>query len=156
MKDAINLIKQFFDSNEWKYDFIEDKNAFTANINMNNIVGVLRIYIFVKDTEYRVYAVLNSIVEEKAYSKVAEYLHRANYGLFNGNFEFDYRDGEVRYKTYVNFEKTTLSASIIEDSIFMPIFMFEKYGENLFRAMLGDANPEQLINDIEKKDSHNS
>src|SRR5438874_9539363 len=32
---------------------------------------------------------------------LADFLTRANYGLYVGNFEMDYNDGEVRYKTSI-------------------------------------------------------
>ena len=35
---------------------------------------------------------------------MAEFLTRANYGLRIGNFEMDFEDGEVRYKSSVDFE----------------------------------------------------
>lgn len=150
MQNTVKLIKEFFDKCEWKYDFIEDQNIFSTNMNMHGIIGVLRIYVFVKETDYRVYAVLNNNAEKNAYPRVAEFLHRVNYGTPVGNFEFDYEDGEIRYKTYVDFEDVELSPSVIENSIFVPIFMFEKYGKNLFRAMLGDESIEMLVNDAEK------
>lgn len=149
MKNVIDLIKKFFESADWAYDFFEEKNIFTASINLNNIVGVLRIYIFVGDSDYLVYTVLNSTVEKSAYAKITEYIHRVNYGLDNGNFEFDYNDGEIRYKTFVNFKDSSLSDSVIEDSIFFPAFMFDQHGKNLFRLMLGEGDPEQLINEGE-------
>lgn len=151
MQNTIRLIKDFFENCKWKYEFDEDKNVFITNINMDGIIGLLRIYIFVKDTDYCVYAVLNNNAEKTAYARVAEYLHRANYGARDGNFEFDYRDGEIRYKTYVNFEGITLSSEIVEDSIFVTIFMFEKYGKNLFRAMLENEDIESLVQDAEKE-----
>ena len=151
MQNTIKLIKQFFEDHKWKYEFVEENNVFTSNINMNSIIGVLRIYIFVKETDYRVYTVLNSNAEETAYTRVAEYLHRVNYGTQEGNFEFDYQDGEIRYKTYVNFDDVTLSPGVIEDSILIPLFMFEKYGKNLFRAMLGNENVQMLAEEAEKK-----
>lgn len=151
MQNTVNLIKQFFENKKWKYDFVEEKTAFVTSVNMNSIVGVLRIYIFVKEKNYRVYTVLNSNAEESAYARVAEYLHRVNYGTIMGNFEFDYRSGEIRYKTYVNIDGTTPSLDVIEDSILFPLFMFEKYGKNLFRAMLSDESAELLVQDAEKK-----
>lgn len=151
MQNTIRLIKAFFEDSKWNYEFDEDKNVFTTNINMGGILGILRIYVFVTDTDYCVYTVLNNNAEKTAYARVAEYLHRANYSFSNGNFEFDYRDGEIRYKTYVNFEGATLSTDIVEDSIYVTIFMFEKYGKNLFRAMLGNEDVESLVRDAEKK-----
>ncbi len=35
----------------------------------------------------------------------AEYLTRANYGMFIGNFELDFNDGEVRYKNQPSISK---------------------------------------------------
>lgn len=152
MENTIRLIKDFFEKENWKYDYIADRTTFTSGVRMNSILGTLRIYIYVQKDAYIVSVVLNSTAEKEHYAEVAEYLHRANYGLHNGNFEFDYRDGEIRYKTYVNFEDIELSASIVEDSIFCPIFMFDKYGKNLMRVMLGEGEPEELINEAENSD----
>src|SRR5450759_4526798 len=35
---------------------------------------------------------------------LADFLTRANYGLYVGNFELDYNDGEIRYKTSIDVE----------------------------------------------------
>jgi hypothetical protein len=35
---------------------------------------------------------------------LADFLTRANYGLYIGNFEMDFNDGEVRYKTSIDVE----------------------------------------------------
>ena len=33
----------------------------------------------------------------------------------------------------------------------IPIFMFDKYGKNLLRLMLGEGNPKELIEEAEKE-----
>lgn len=131
--------------------YIIKSNLFTTNINMNNMLGTLEIYIKIHKNSYVVYVVLNSKIEEPFYDKIAEYLHRANYGMRNGNFEMDYTDGEIRYKTFVGFEGIKLSAKIVERSILVPIFMFEKYGINLYRIILDDDDPKQLIENVEEE-----
>ena len=93
---------------------------------------------------------MSNKAESKFYPQIAEYLHRANYNLLNGNFEFDYNDGEIRYKTYVNFENSQLSNEIIRDSVLIPFFMFEKYGKNLLKLMIDFEDPHKLIVDTEK------
>lgn len=154
MKHTIKLIKNFFEKGEWKYDCKEyddgTRVVFYSSINMNNAIGHLRIFVIVRKDYYVVNVILNSKVEEKYYNQVAEYLHRANFGMNNGNFEFDFDDGEIRYKTYINFEGIELSDDVVTDSILAPIFMFDKYGKNLLRLMLGEANPKELIEEIEK------
>ena len=97
MKNVIDKIKNFFENNDWKYKYNEQDNVFTAGINMGNVLGNVRILIAVDENYYNVYTILNSKAEENYYDSVGEFLHRANYGLRNGNFEMDYSDGEVRY-----------------------------------------------------------
>lgn len=154
MKHTIELIKSFFEKGEWNYnqkEYDEKHVVFSSGVNMNNAIGNLRIFVIVRQDYYIVNVILNSAVEGKYYNQVAEYLHRANYGMNNGNFEFDFEDGEIRYKTYVNFEGIQLSDDIVADSILVPIFMFDKYGKNLLRLMLGEGNPKELIAETEKE-----
>lgn len=149
MENIIQLLHDFFKNGDWKYSYDEEKNIFTSGINMNSALGNLNIIVRVRETSYTVYTILNSTAEKDTLNFVAEYLHRANYGLINGNFELDFDDGEVRYKTFVNFKDTAVSNEIIQDSVLLPIFMFEKYGKNLMKVMLGSNDPKQLIEEIE-------
>lgn len=154
MKHTLELIKNFFEKGKWKYsckEYDETHVVFSSGVNMNNAIGNLRIFVVVRQDYYIVNVLLNSAVEKRYYNQVAEYLHRANYGMNNGNFEFDFEDGEIRYKTYVNFEGVQLSDNVVADSILVPIFMFDKYGKNLLRLMLGEANAKELVEEAEKQ-----
>lgn len=150
MKHAIELIKELFDSEKWKYNYDEDEKVFITGINMNSVLGSLRIRIFLQDGSYLVYASLQAKAEENCYSKISEYLHRANYGLRNGNFEFNYDSGEIRYKIFIDFENRELSKDVVARSIFVPIFMFDRYGRGLIKLMLNEGDPKELIEDAEK------
>ena len=81
MEKAIQLLKNFFEKEDWNYSFNEEKSIFTTGINMNGALGNLHIIIRIRETSYTVYTILNSNAEEDNIAFVAEYLHRANYGL---------------------------------------------------------------------------
>lgn len=151
MEKVIELIHEFFTRSEMKYKYNKEKNVFISGVNMGGVLGNLRLVIPMSEDSYVVYAILNSTPEKEFYGEVAEYLHRANYGLINGNFEFDYRDGEIRYKSFVNFDGAQLSIDIIAQSIVTPVFMFEQYGKNLLRVMMGDGTPAELLQKAEEK-----
>lgn len=150
MEDVISLIHEFFKKSEMKYKYNEKKKVFLSGVKMNGVLGNIQLYISVREKSYVVYAILNSTPEKKFYGEVAEYLHRANYGLLNGNFEFDYRDGEIRYKVFVNFEGIQLSMDVVTESIVVPVVMFDQYGKNLIRIMMGDGIPAELIKKAEE------
>ena len=47
--------------------------------------------------------------------EVAEYLHRANYGLLLGSFEMDYDDGDVRFRSAMVRENRPMEESILDE-----------------------------------------
>jgi hypothetical protein len=53
-------------------------------------------------------------VPEERRMEVSHFLTRANYGLAAGNFELDFDDGEIRYKTAVQVTGETLDSMTIK------------------------------------------
>jgi hypothetical protein len=60
------------------------------------------------------YSICPQRVPEDRRHAVAEYLTRANYGLAAGNFELDFDDGEVRYKSVVHIQGDVLDALAVK------------------------------------------
>ena len=48
----------------------------------------------------------------------------------------DYRDGEIRYKSFVNFKNIDVSQEVIEESIIVGAAMIDRYGKGLLKLML--------------------
>ena len=120
------------------------------NMNIGGVVGKLAMIIDVLDNAYVTYAVLSNKVSNEHVPVIAEYLHRANFGLLYGNFEMDYNDGEIRYKISTDCEDAnTITNRLIDKSILIPCIMFEKYGNGIIRLMLDMGDPEELIREAE-------
>ena len=62
--------------------------------------------------------------------EAAEYLHRINYGLLLGNFEMDYDEGEVRFRTSLMAEGS-LTHEVLDRYIQMPAAMLDRYAPGL-------------------------
>jgi hypothetical protein len=60
------------------------------------------------------YSVCPLTVPESRRVEVADFLTRANYGLALGNFELDFEDGEIRYKTVLEVEDGRISPAIVK------------------------------------------
>jgi hypothetical protein len=58
---------------------------------------------------------------------MAEFLTRANYGMVIGNFEMDYADGEVRFKTSVDVEDAHLNRALLHHIVHANLLMTDKY-----------------------------
>jgi hypothetical protein len=90
------------------------------------------------------YAVAPTRVDEARRSAVAEFITRANYGLWIGNFEMDWGDGEVRYKTSVDFEGMALTPMLIRNTFSPAIQMMVCYLPGLLDVIAGQSPVEAL------------
>jgi hypothetical protein len=57
----------------------------------------------------------------------AEFLTRANWGLLIGNFELDYVDGEIRYKTSIQLNGAALTAALLHPLLFGNLDVMDRY-----------------------------
>jgi hypothetical protein len=83
---------------------------------------------------------------------VAEYLTRANYGLRIGNFEMDFDDGEVRYKSSLDFEGVELTSGLIRNAIYPAVQTMDRYLPGLLSVIFGGKSAEEAIYAIEEEE----
>jgi hypothetical protein len=148
-ESIVRLIKQFLDNDGWHYEFHEDTGIFTFGVNLDSKLQSAKYVLAVRDDRYTVYAVCPmSATDCKA--AMAEFITRANYGLPNGNFELDFRDGEIRYKTFVSCLETVPGKAVIEESIVVPALMLDRYADGILAVMFGMKTPEEAVRDCEE------
>lgn len=70
-------------------------------------------------------------------AEMAEFITRVNYGMKNGNFEMDYRDGEIRYKVYVDCEESLPDDVVIKNGIFVISSVFRRYANGITGIIFG-------------------
>lgn len=151
MEAIIDLVKDYMDRENWKYEYEEETNTIYTGVKVKCKLQNLRMGIRFCENGYLSFAGPSLKVKEEYLADVAEYITRANYGIKNGNFEMDYRDGEVRFKIYANFKGLDdFSEDIIEDSLIIPLLMFERYGDGLAALLMGFSTPEVEIDKAEK------
>jgi len=76
---------------------------------------------------------------------MAEFLTRANYGLVVGNFELDFTDGEIRYKTSIDVEGDCLSKALVRAIVYTNIIMMDKYMPGIMALLYANVSPVQAI-----------
>lgn len=99
--------------------------------------------------QFMFYAIAPVKVPEAAHAAAAEFLTRANYGLRIGNFEMDYTDGEVRYKSSLDFEDALLTPALIRNAIYPAVQTLDRYMPGLMAVVYGGQAPQAAIEVIE-------
>jgi hypothetical protein len=80
---------------------------------------------------------------------VAEFFTRANYGLIIGNFELDFSDGEIRYKTSIDVEGDYLSQALIKQLVYTNVLTMDQYLPGIMAVVEQGMEPKEAIARIE-------
>ncbi|MGC9521979.1 MAG: YbjN domain-containing protein [Anaerolineae bacterium] len=146
---AFATLSEFLRDDGWHPQQLEDRTIFRVYFSGDH--GDVRCYAQIRvDLEQFLFYVIAPVkAPEEVRADVAEYITRANFGLRIGNFELDYRDGEVRYKSSLDFEGETLTPGLIKHAIYPAVHTMDFYLPGLLAVMYGNKTPAEAITDIE-------
>ncbi len=80
---------------------------------------------------------------------IAEFITRANYGLIIGNFELDFDDGELRYKTSLDVEAADLTSGLIRPVVYANVITMDRYLPGALAILYGNILPQAAISQAE-------
>jgi hypothetical protein len=146
---AFNTLGQFLQEDNWYPQQVNDQPMFRMYYQGKH--GDIRCYAQIKlETDHLiVYALAPIKVPEETRHAVAEFITRANYGLYIGNFEMDFEDGEVRFKSSLDFEGEALSALYIRNTIYPAVHLMNRYLPGLLKVVYGGKEPLEAIREVE-------
>lgn len=75
---------------------------------------------------------------------VADMITRCNFGLLIGNFELDMNDGELRFKTSLDVERTELTSDLIRPLVYANVLSMDRFLPAILRVIYADESPAAL------------
>lgn len=151
-EQIVDAVRDWLDNDDWQYDYDAEKHLIKSGINLKSKIKSCRILIDIKEQSYIVYLLSPINGDPEKLTELIKYLTMANYGLINGNFELDVRDGEIRYKSYVNCEGIeSISENIIRDSVYVGCAMMDRYGDGIAALAFGFSDADTEIQKAEAR-----
>jgi hypothetical protein len=149
MGQLFEAVVDYLNEDDWKYNVVKDDTALVLSFRGRS--GSWQCFANVDEERhwFSFFSILPSNVPEDKRPTIAEFLTRANYGLVIGNFEMDYNDGEVRYKTSIDVEGGELSPKMIENMMQANLMTMDRYFPGLMSVLYGGRDPAESIADIE-------
>ncbi len=154
MGQLFDAVVDYLNEDEWRYHVVRDDVALMLAFRGES--GSWQCYGTVDEDKqwFTFYSILPSNVPEEKRTEVAEFITRANYGLVIGNFEMDWEDGEVRYKTSVDVEGGELTPKMVENVIRANWMMMDRYFPGLMAVLYADRDPADAVAEVEERDGH--
>ncbi len=149
MGEIFDTMTQFFKEDDWPFSQLEGKPILRTAFSGKN--GNWNCFAQAREDQFRFifYSVSPANTPEPKRMAMAEFLTRANYGLIIGNFELDFNDGEVRFKTSIDVEGDQLTSALIKQMVYANVFTFDKYLPGVMKIMYTDVPPLDAVNEIE-------
>ena len=148
---ALQAVAAFFTEDGWSFEQMPERPIlrlpFQGKGGRWNCYAQIRV---TRDVEQILfYSVLPLNVPADKLSAIAEFITRANYGMALGNFELDFNDGEVRYKTSVDVTDTEITSNLLRPLIYTNVLMMDKYMSGLMAVVYADMSPAEAVKQIE-------
>lgn len=140
-ESLFDIVRTFFETDDWETYQVGDLPI--LNIPFTGRTAQWMCYAQVRETQgqFVFYSVCPVLTPADRQNAIVEFITRVNYGLVIGNFEFDYEDGEIRYKTSVDVEGETLSQGMIQHIVYANLVMMDHFLPSVLRVLYGDADP---------------
>lgn len=147
----MTVVKQHLAKSDWKFTQVEGRNVLRLGCKGSDATWTC----VAEVKEDRHFVGFYSILPMKAPSDkrllAAEFLMRANYGLKLGNFEMDFSDGQVLYKTSVNVDGGALTTQMVDTLLTTNVMIVDRYLSGLAKVLAGKATPAEAVAEAEKK-----
>lgn len=153
MSIILDTIIQFFKEDDWHFEQVEGENYLRLGFKGEHGRWSCVAQAMEAREQMVFYSVLPSVIPEDRRSDVSEFITRANYGLLSGNFEMDWNDGEVRYKTMVDVEGGSLSITMIRNLVHSNLFTVDRYFKGLMNVVYSDKSPALAVAESENPEA---
>ena len=149
MTGLFSTLIDYMEEETWKYEILEGETILRFHFKGSS--GRLLCYAEVDEEKFWLifyaYMPVNTPAEKMA--DMAEFICRANRGMRIGNFELDYDDGEIRYKTSIDAEGGELTNTMIDNLLRANLSTINRYFPGIMSVIYSEKDVLDLIREIE-------
>ena len=126
----VEKIGNFLTEDNWNYSFNEDKGFFQFGINLSGRIKNIQYAVNVNESDYTVYTISPISADQENAEQIQK---------------MDVRDGELRYKCYVDCNGIVPTTDMVRSSILCPAAMFTRYSRGIVQILFGDMSAADAI-----------
>ena len=146
-------VMEHLKNNNYHYQLDDNNKDFIVMMPLRSKFEKTILHIKCDESSITVLAYIEQDVPEKYRANVMELFTRVNYGIFNGSFEIDLDDGEIRYKLTMSvLERESISDGLIGITLAVPGFVLDRYTDALLDVMSGKKTAVEAVNELSDED----
>ncbi len=140
-KSTFDATVEYLTAKDWKYSVIEPGVALRTGLSGEN--ANFQQLLLCENDQGRlvVYGVVDQKVPEAKRALIAELITRLNYGLVIGNWELDFTDGDLRFRTALISPGTTPTQEMIQAIHLVNGLIVDRHYPAIMSVLYGGATP---------------
>jgi hypothetical protein len=152
MGTIFNAMMEFFEEDDWEFSWMEGVTALSMSFAGKHGKWMCYAQAREEQQQFVFYSVCPVNAPESKRALISEFVTRANYGMIIGNFEMDWADGEIRYKTSIDVEGAQLTKLLVKQMVYANVMIMDRYLPGLMSVMYGSSTAVEEIAKIEGAD----
>lgn len=145
----VDIVIKFFTDDDWSFAKVQGEPTLRMLFQGKNGKWTCYARTRVEQSQFVFYSICPIKVPKPKRRALGEFIARANYGMIIGNFELDFTDGEVRYKTSIDVEGSIITFPLLKRLVYTNVMMMDNYLPGITSVIKGEASPEDAIAQIE-------
>lgn len=150
LSPMMTIVFQYFVEEDWVAEKLEGDDLVRATFEGDNGQWACFVQVNEEEEQCTFYSIAPIGVPEAKLLMMAEFITRANHSLGSGNFDLDFSDGEVRFKTSLDVLGDQLSLPLFRNIVINNLAMMDQYLPGLKAVIDSDVSPAALIAQLEE------
>jgi hypothetical protein len=142
-------VVNFFKIDNWPFLRIPEQTVLRTNFQGDHGQWSCIARVRTEQQQFMFYSICPVNAPENKRLDIAEFLTRANSNIVIGNFELDFNDGEIRYKTSIDVEGDRITVALIKQLIYANVSIMDEYLPGIMAVIYGNLSPKEAIAQIE-------
>ena len=139
-------ICEVMDEDELTYNRHDDKLVITLSVRGDDIPMDLVIFVHEDRKLVRLVSPMPFKVPEDKRAEMAIAVNVANYGMYDGSFDYDFSDGDIRFRfTTSYYRDSTLGKEVFQYMLALSVAMVDKYNDRFMMLSKGMISLDRFI-----------
>lgn len=146
---AFNILRQVLTEIGWGSEPDEENFSFYVDFGPPHVpVSDALIAIAVPAEQFVLHVNFGPTVSSERRDQVAQFITYANWHIPIGNFEMNYKQGRIRFKSSLDFSNTELSEVLIRNTILGAMNVVEAFADTLIDVVVNGKDAKQAFDEV--------
>ena len=139
---------QMLDDNQWKYKKNEEELSIHCGAQGDDLPMEITIEVDKKRQLVTLLSPMPFAVPEKRRSALAVAVSKANYGIVDGSFDYDFLSGRIVFRLTACYHESLIGKELFNYMLMCSCYTIDEYNDKFLMVAKSDMSTDEILNFI--------